>query len=424
MKQISAVLCITVLVALASVSTLAQTKPQSQKLPSVALVNGHWFSGKSFETRTFYSVNGRFTSKKPVRVDRTLDLAGLWIVPPFGEGHNHNLGSGVEKRDKAVIQKYLTDGVFYVKIQGSPPVTEEMRHRLSIGGPDSVDAIFAQGTLTATGGHPIELLEDILLPAGALPGYTKETLKGQYYLTVDSEADFREKWPSVLALHPDFIKTILLFSEEFKQRRDDPAYFGQKGLDPRLLPIIVAKAHANHLRVSTHIATASDFHYAVAAGVDEIAHLPPVGEPIVLEDAMLAAKHRIVVDTTYRNAVPSLLRMHVVHEADVRATEAANLKLLRQQSVILAVGSDDPSDTSLREFEYLQSLGVFDNLTLLKMWCEITPRTIFPNRRIGMLREGYEASFLALQGNPLKDLHNVRKIRMRFKQGVLVELQK
>lgn len=424
MRQRSAVLRIAILVALASPSALTQTKVQSQESPSVALVNGHWFNGKSFEAREFYSVNGRFTSKKPARVDRTLDLAGLWIVPPFGEAHNHNLGSGVEERGRAAIQKYLSDGVFYVKIQGSPPVTEEMKHRLSIGGPDSVDAIYAQGVLTATGGHPIELFEDVLLPVGAFPGYTKETLKGRYYFTVDSEADLREKWPSVLALHPDFIKTILLFSEKFEQRKGDPAYFGQKGLDPSLLPTIVAKAHANHLRVSTHIATASDFHYAVAAGVDEIAHLPPVGEPIALEDAILAAKRRIVVDTTYRNAVPSLLRMHVVREADVRATEGANLKLLLQQGVILAVGSDDPNDTSLKEFEYLQSLGVFNNLTLLKMWSETTPRTIFPNRRIGMLREGYEASFLALEGNPLKDLDNVRKIKMRFKQGSLVEIQK
>jgi imidazolonepropionase-like amidohydrolase len=66
---------------------------------------------------------------------------------------------------------------------------------------------------------------------------------------------------------------------------------------------------------------------------------------------------------------------------------------------------------------------VFDNLTLLKMWAEATPKSIFPNRRIGALSEGYEASFLALEGNPIEDLTNVRKIKVRFKQGFVLEPQ-
>ena len=40
---------------------------------------------------------------------------------------------------------------------------------------------------------------------------------------------------------------------------------------------------------------------------------------------------------------------------------------------------------------------------------------------LGALNEGYEASFLALEGNPIEDLQNVRKIKMRFKQGFLLE---
>src|SRR5439155_20183755 len=121
------------------------------------------------------------------------------------------------------------------------------------------------------------------------------------------------------------------------------------------------------------------------------------------------------------NAVPSLIRMQVVREVNVRATEAANLKVLVQNKVPLAIGSDDVTDTSIKEIEYLQTLGMLDNLTLLRMWSETTARTIFPNRRIGALREGFEASFLALEGDPLKDFHNIRRIKLRFKQGFLFE---
>lgn len=98
-----------------------------------------------------------------------------------------------------------------------------------------------------------------------------------------------------------------------------------------------------------------------------------------------------------------------------------NLRLLHQHGVVLAIGSDNVNDTSLREFEALQGLGLFDAPTLLRMWTETTAKTIFPERQIGVLADGYEASFLALEGNPLEDLENVRRIKIRFKQGFMLE---
>jgi hypothetical protein len=38
-------------------------------------------------------------------------------------------------------------------------------------------------------------------------------------------------------------------SEGFARRRDDPAFFGAKGLDPAVVPSIVARAHRDNLRV-------------------------------------------------------------------------------------------------------------------------------------------------------------------------------
>ncbi len=70
--------------------------------------------------------------------------------------------------------------------------------------------------------------------------------------------------------------------------------------------------------------------------------------------------------------------------------------------------------------EHVSGLGVFSNFELLKMWCERTPTAIFPTRRIGRLEEGYEASFLVLGRDPLKDLTAVKDIRMRVKKGFLL----
>jgi predicted amidohydrolase YtcJ len=45
-----------------------------------------------------------------------------------------------------------------------------------------------------------------------------------------------------------------------------------------------------------------------------------------------------------------------------------------------------------------------DSAALLRIWSETTPRAIFPNRQIGRLAPGYEASFLVVDEDPRVDL--------------------
>ena len=134
------------------------------------------------------------------------------------------------------------------------------------------------------------------------------------------------------------------------------------------------------------------------------------------DDARLAAKRGTVVITTMSpstRAPAPLLPL-------IRAVQSASLRTLIDSGVALAIGSDNVGDSSVLEAEHLQSLGVVDELALLKLWAEDTPRSIFPQRRIGFLRDGYESSFLALEGNPLEDWRNIRRIKLRFKQGLEV----
>jgi len=110
-----------------------------------------------------------------------------------------------------------------------------------------------------------------------------------------------------------------------------------------------------------------------------------------------------------------------IHDAQelkrARESQAHNLLLLHEAGVQLAIGPDVHRATALAEALDLHALGLLDELTLLKMWCESTPHTIFPQRKIGRLAEGYEASFLVLDGNPLEDFEHVKQIRLPFKQG-------
>ena len=81
--------------------------------------HGQWFDGQKFVAKKFYTVGGKLTSKKPARVDSVIDLSGKYVVPPFGEAHNHNVAQG--SRLDAFIRQYLEAGIFYVKNPNSLP---------------------------------------------------------------------------------------------------------------------------------------------------------------------------------------------------------------------------------------------------------------------------------------------------------------
>ena len=171
--------------------------------------------------------------------------------------------------------------------------------------------------------------------------------------------DVETKWPIILSYKPDFIKFHLVHSDEHRTRRDDPKYFGRRGLNPELARIFVELARAHGLRIAAHALTGFDFGVAVQAGVDEITHMPGYESPqrINAEDAALAGSKGVTVITTL-NAAEASKDDPPVYEA-IRETQIANLRLLKENGVRIAVGSDAFHGDSRIEAEYLRQLGVF-----------------------------------------------------------------
>ena len=82
---------------------------------------------------------------------------------------------------------------------------------------------FANAGITATGGHPVKLYE-VYLAKKKTPGPNGNFDNLAYYI-IDNKEDLDRKWPMIMADHPDFIKTHLLYTEEFEKRRHDPGVF-------------------------------------------------------------------------------------------------------------------------------------------------------------------------------------------------------
>jgi imidazolonepropionase-like amidohydrolase len=301
--------------------------------------------------------------------------------------------------------------------------------------PQSVDVTYAHGGLTAVDGHPKEVYESIAngfyypsSPEQRSLVIGSHRRARQVYWEIDSPADLDTKWPQALASKPDLIKIFLSNSEHYTSDSHRHPVLGD-GLDPALVPLITVRAHAAGLKVAAHVDTAADYHFALVGGVDEMGHLPGYGIRassnlvtfrISDADIALSALRHIKVQATAGIDVDAN-----TPEPDLKArqdSQRENLTRLKAAGVPILIGSDHYGEDSLHEADYLHSLGIWSNGELLRMWSVETPQTIFPHRTIGELKPEYEASFLVLSANPLKDWAAIHRIVNRWKQGVRVEI--
>ena len=403
----------------------------AQYSPSTAYkyINGHWFDGKHFVSRSYYSVGGTLHPNMPIfRVTKTFDLEGGYVIPACGEAHNHN----AVKSNPTALREYASDGILYVENPSNLP--DERTSGDILNGPKGPDVLFSNGGITAPGGHPIGLVKRNI-ERGVMNEAQGE---GAFYYAVSSLTELDEKFSALLRLKPDFIKVFLVYSEEFEKRKNDEKYFSRRGLDPSLIKPIVQKAHAAGLRVMAHVESAHDFSVAVKAGVDQVGHMPgfwpdeetlnggPVTKYLINDgDARVAAQKKLVVITTLGEILAKTDAMPDREIAD-RLVETArhNLDILRRYEVRIAIGSDQYRKDSSDEAFQLMNHGLFGTRSMLNVWCSLTPQIIFPHRRIGLLRDGYEANFDVLQKDPLTSPEAlVTKPEMVFKAGNLVSQQ-
>lgn len=418
----------------------AQTAPERTK--TYEFKNGRWFDGKTFKRTVFYSVGGVLTKKRPAQIDETVDLKNGFVIPPFGDAHTHNL-DGTRDLEK-MSQAYLAEGTFYVQVTGNHASGAKQARPL-LNKPSTLDVVYANAMLTCTYGHPFMVYEPramgIYNPADAFKRVEEvkksRRAENDAYVFLDSKTDVDRKWEKILATKPDIIKIALLDAENYEKDASANDMIN-RGLSPEVAAYVVEKAHQSNLRVFAHIETANDFRLGLKIGVYGFAHAPYYDwngkletkpqDDLTIADLKLAAEKNVVV-------IPTAAR-GIFNQTDYDANGKGTLNRERFGRVIerykklynemhrngvrLAFGLDTYGLTLMPEIWYFHDNKIFDNRTLLKIAIETTPQTIFPSRKIGRLREGYEASFLVLNGDPLKDFNQVKNIELRFKQGFFI----
>jgi imidazolonepropionase-like amidohydrolase len=178
------------------------------------------------------------------------------------------------------------------------------------------------------------------------------------------------------------------------------------------------------LRVFAHVETADDLRLGLKLGVDGFANLPGNNWDGLSDIKRLELSDADLKLLAKKKTPLSLLLSHGQATANPNAVKdfhKTSLKRLLDAGVNVAIGSDDPQRTVRGELNYWFSLGDLDDARTLKVLCENTPRAIFPKRKIAKFDEGFEASFLVLNDNPLNNVLKTRVADFKVKNGLLLK---
>lgn len=383
--------------------------------------NGQWYSGVEFVSGTWYVVNGLLTQKAPAKVDSVIDLTGNWVVPPMGDAASSSLFSG--KSAPSMIKQYMDEGVFYIQVLNN---TQESRKDIqpAFNHSNTPDAIFTNGAITCSYGEPFLEFEgpaqDVPNPADWAKSYDAikkgRKLNENAYWFVDNKNALNANWPKIEAQKPDMIVIYLL----------DAAVNGgkeSKGLSEDVAKAVVKKAHKSNLRVWARIETADDVRIGLKIGVDGFLNLPghnwdgtgnAARFEISNDDLKKLVKKRTPIATLLSHAQSTVSR------PAVKEFQSKMLSRLLESGANLVIASDDPQRTIRGEINYLNSLAKQNGAYLIRALCENTPAAIFPGRKIGKIKEGYEASFLVLNDDPFANVLKIRASAFKVKNGVVL----
>ncbi|MCH9684396.1 MAG: amidohydrolase family protein [Deltaproteobacteria bacterium] len=381
------------------------------------------WTGNGFEALDLAIGDGHFVAAGQVAdTTRVVDLTGSFVVPAYGNGHQH-----LALADEATNRGYLHSGVYYVWNPNSRASFITDDDRAFWARPDTYDYKTSMGGVTTPGSHPEPLYVE-QLSQWVYPGATYDDFYLDAFHYARSEQEVERTLDRLVSQGADFVKAYLLGSELYTPPKADGTPTCTRGLDPALVPHLVAQAHARNLVIAFHIETRHDFRVAVDAGADFVAHLPahlrppedPTQGQLLPEDAEAAAKMGLGAMPTYsiaRSRADAALARGV--QVDLTATyamQAANLRLLQDAGVRLIVGTDLGVGTALGEARHWVEIGGLTPEEAVGALLA-TGAALFPERRIGCFEAGCEADFLVLAADPRLDMAALSAIELRVKAG-------
>ncbi|HUQ95566.1 MAG TPA: ABC transporter permease [Bryobacteraceae bacterium] len=382
-----------------------------------------------------------------------MEASGKTLLPTLNDAHVHLLAPGgamepnKDVKPERVIARalaaYLFSGVTAVKSVGDPQ-SFLLQAKLAMSRGDKLGAeLFHTGKMfTTEGGHGTEYFKSV-------PEAMREVAARETLFLPKTQDEARRQVDEVKQSGANGVKVIL-----------DGGQAGMlfNRMDSSILKAICEQARKNGLPVAVHTGDARDVADAVAAGAAVIEHgsardaIPdPVfatmakqgiaydptlsvieainqlrgGQSALLDRTLVqqAAPEGLIAATRKAIPVPGS-RTGVTAEMDIAA---GNLRRAWRAGVTLVTGTDSGNFLLVhgpavhRELQLWVKAGIPAGAALQAATGN-SAKLIGLGNRSGLIRTGYEASLLLVDGNPLEDIAATERISMVMFKGERVSL--
>jgi len=355
---------------------------------------------------------------------RQIDLRAYTVLPSILDAHCHLWTGGLLQtpspayaalKAAQAVGYALDSGISALRVLGSADFVDvAMREAIEDGtirGPHIIPAAHA---LTIPGGHgdhftlPYSIgLTDVYTP---LHGF------------VSSPADAERAVQLQIKYGAKVIK--LLASGGVGSPLDYPT---DEHLSPEEMRVAVEEAHMHHLKVAAHAENLRTILDALAAGVDSIEHGSELNqeaiESIKSHGATLVPTLN-VVDTfqTFgeRQHLPEVM---LTKARNLAKSHFASFQLALKNGTRMAAGSDtfySPGGaTVLDELVTDVKYGMTPRQALESG--TITGASLLGLDKLGRLATGMEGDLIAVEGDPLTDIHALEKVRFVLYKGAVIK---
>ena len=350
-----------------------------------------------------------------------IDLSHYTVLPGFVDAHIH-IWTGpffakppsdplAALRGSKAMSYALSSGVVGARVLASEGFIDvalkDAIEEGTIPGPHLVPAAHA---LTIPGGHgdffpmpPFLPMEDFYTP---LNGF------------VNSPADAEKAVHLQIKYGARVIK--VLASGGVLSPLDSPT---AEQLSPEELQVIVEQAHMDHVKVASHAENIRSIMASLRAGVDSIEHGSELDEEAV---DLMKSHHTVLVPTVYvvDNGVASMEQGHtpdyVIRKVRALAkTHFPSFQLALRSGVTIAAGSDqayEPGKGTVREEMITEvKYGMTPQQALISG--TRTSAALLGLDQLGTVEKGKEGDLVAVEGDPLTDIHALEKVHAVIFQG-------